>query len=960
MTPIKRMLNGTSALSDPRLHNPIAIFSFLTTTAGLTTATAILLTAGITVGVSLVTSWALQALMPKPDYSSLQGMQVNAREPVAPHDFVYGEVRKGGIITYYETTGTNNRFLHQIIVLAGHEVDSISDIYINDEMVTLDANGFVTSDPWDSKIRIKKHRGNQVAADADLLAESNQITSSFIGTGVAYLYVRYEYDQNVFSNGLPLVTAVVKGKKVYDPRTSLTTYSSNAALCVRDYITSSYGLIDSEVDDTAFSVAANICDETVLLSDGGSEYRYSLNGVANAATSHGDVLQNMLTACAGTLFWGAGKWKLNVGHYTAPTKTLTLDDLRSSIVLETRNNLRDQFNSVQGTFNDASQRWITSDYPPVVGAGFVAEDGGEETPLDLTLPFTTSSATAQRIAKMTLYRGREQMSFSAEFGLNAFDVEVGEIVSLTMERYGWVNKEFEVLSWKFGPNQDAGDLRVAMTLREISSAAFDWDAEESDIIGNNTTLPDAGAGLTINNLIASGGGSLQGDGTFINSAILSWDEAANAFVTHYDVEWKKTVDSVYASTTSNTNTIELSPLVDNVEYMFRVRAVTNLGVTGQWATTTLVGGGDVTAPSLPTDIAATGHFKYINITWTNPDDSDLNFVEVYENTTNRTAGATLAGISAGDSFVRANLGLNQTRWYFLRAVDYSGNKSGFTAGVSATTTYLDDDAFADGIYSLFTEQGLYAIEDVTSLPPAGDFTGQKVFNRTDGKLYQWTGSAWKLVIADVAVGSITETKIANDAITTPKLAAGAVTATEIAGNTITGDKIVANTITGGLLATSGIITNSAQINNSVITNAKIENAAITTLKIGTNQVTVPVNSESNIQSYGNGSYQLQCSVTFNLIEVQEILVNWSLQQIYYGTGGYAVKLVVQDVNGTRVLLDTLSDPSIGWISNKADFVAQSYETYVAAGTSYISFWWAGQNSSVSHHASNLSCLGLLR
>jgi hypothetical protein len=55
-----------------------------------------------------------------------------------------------------------------------------------------------------------------------------------------------------------------------------------------------------------------------------------------------------------------GKWKLTVADYVAPTKTLTLDDLRSPISLQTRNNLRDQFNVVQGTFINAAERWITT------------------------------------------------------------------------------------------------------------------------------------------------------------------------------------------------------------------------------------------------------------------------------------------------------------------------------------------------------------------------------------------------------------------------------------------------------------------------------------------------------------------------------------------------------------------------------------------------------------------------
>jgi hypothetical protein len=179
-------------------------------------------------------------------------------------------------------------------------------------------------------------------------------------------------------------------------------------------------------------------------------------------------------------------------------------------------------------------------------------------------------------------------------------------------------------------------------------------------------------------------------------------------------------------------------------------------------------------------------------------------------------------------------------------VDYSGNASAFTTGVSATTTFIDDADFANGIYQLFKDQGLYAIEDVSSLPASGSFTGEKVFNTTDGKLYSWTGSAWEATVSDVAAGSITATEIADGAISTPKLAANSVVASKILGGTITGDKITANTITGGLLSTSGIITNSAQINNAVITNANIGNAAVDTLQIQGEAVTI-----SSFVDFGN-------------------------------------------------------------------------------------------------------------
>ncbi len=564
-------------------RDPATIAFAAANAAGLTSATTVaaftattfgmIATGVVGIGLSIATNAILTALTPAPP-TPKQSLLVNSRDAAAPQEFVYGEVRKGGPITYLETT-RGGSVLYQIIPLAAHEIESVEAIYINDEVATISNDaysnsrrsgaGWVTNrnwsdDPDEHEIRIFYHLGDQTAI-TDTFANSSTESlnsaffdtgssdedsqnfggvgqptkASFVGNGIAYLFVRFSYASGVFQNGIPVITAKIRGKKVFDPRTSTTAYSNNAALCIRDYLTSAYGLNDAQVDDTVFQAAANACDENVNLGTDGNwalstayavgdtvtndaasyicildhtssasdepgvggsagtyweaytEKRYTLNGVVRANQNYGDVLQQMITSCAGTLFWGGGKWKLAVGEYNAPTKTFTLDDLRSNISLQTRVNLRDQFNKVQGVFNDAENRYIAADYPPIESATFLTEDDGVEQALDLDLPFTTSGATAQRLAKMTLLRGREQMVFQAEFGLNAFDVEVGEIVALTIDRYGWTAKEFEVVSWRFFIGGE-GDLRVALSLRETSEDAFAWDAEETAIIFNNSDL----------------------------------------------------------------------------------------------------------------------------------------------------------------------------------------------------------------------------------------------------------------------------------------------------------------------------------------------------------------------------------------------------------------------------------------------------------------------------------------
>ena len=199
-------------------------------------------TVAVFVGLATIAavSYIARALMPKFDtdaFGSSSGLMTNTRTATAPQELVYGTIRKGGIITYLESTGTTNEYLHQIICLAGHEVNQIGDIYINDQIVSLDSDGNVTTSTWqdndgNSTILIKKFTG---AANQNVYTTLNALSNgpswangasgddtNFRGQGIACLYIRLKYDQNVFTQGVPLFTALVQGKKVYDPRSSST------------------------------------------------------------------------------------------------------------------------------------------------------------------------------------------------------------------------------------------------------------------------------------------------------------------------------------------------------------------------------------------------------------------------------------------------------------------------------------------------------------------------------------------------------------------------------------------------------------------------------------------------------------------------------------------------------------------------------------------------------------------
>ena len=662
--------------------------------------------------ISMVTTALITALTPKPDQNpnNSNGLQVNSKNALAPMQFVYGKVRKGGIITFQEVTGGSNKILHQIISLAGHEIDSVEDIYLNDNTVQM-SNGSVTSALWGNKIKLYVHDGSQTS-DTDAFSNSTEtlattlhaettVTSDFIGKGIAYIYCRFEYDSTVFSNGVPQVTAVVKGKKVVTTINGVAqtpTWTDNAAWIIRDFIASDYGLEDSSIDYATFEEAASVSEDTTVLSD--SSKQYTINGVVQASQNSGTVLQEMMTSLGGTLFWGAGAWRLFAGAFVAPTKILTLDDLRSGISLDTKMSMANNFNAVRGTFIDKDGGYISADYPQINSAVFLTEDNNVESVLDLALPYTTNSLAAQRLAKQMLFRNREQLTLSAEFGLNALNIEVGDFIKFRNDRYGWTTgneKTFEVTDWKLSPNVEEGDLRVSMTLRESSSSAYGFDlADEQDIINNNTILlpyysvPNVGVTVSkeyrevnegvVNVLIIE---ATSNEIERVDSVIVKYKKTS-------DTEFKSVGQAILVNEGNTAGRFEVvgidAPQVNEpaINYTISVTPVNDLGYKGTTVTTTFNVTHDTTPPSAPTNLThllsgGTAFFNWLPVTAL-----DLSHYKLYYSSNSSANFGDASTLIKVEKIARPATSVSFPALagkFFVSSVDKTGNES--TTAVSS-------------------------------------------------------------------------------------------------------------------------------------------------------------------------------------------------------------------------------------------------------------------------------------
>jgi len=213
----------------------------------------------ISVGTSIIGGIIGQKLAPKidpPNFgTSLEsGITVTSKAPTAPYRVIYGETRVGGTIVYAATTSSTNEFLHLVIVMSAHEVDEIGSIYLNDDVVALettsnDSNGIpiftpTSSDQYNGKLQIKKHLGNpDQSADANLVADVTQWTTAHKISGKSYIYAKLTFDSDIYPNGVPNISAIIKGKKLFDPRaTSFTASSSTVSTTANTITISNHGL----------------------------------------------------------------------------------------------------------------------------------------------------------------------------------------------------------------------------------------------------------------------------------------------------------------------------------------------------------------------------------------------------------------------------------------------------------------------------------------------------------------------------------------------------------------------------------------------------------------------------------------------------------------------------------------------------------------------------------------------
>ena len=606
---------------------------------------------------------AISWLIPTPDIPDFgqsefddfeKGILLNKQSNDASIPVVYGERLIGGTRVFLETSGIDNEFLYMALVMCEGEINSIEEIRVDDKVVTfsgaLTDNTQRTVASSDSNfykdgasyITIEPHLGSDGQSASSLLSTLSSWGSNHKLSGIAYLALKFKWNQDIFGS-IPKVQARIKGKKIVTLASNLSeqtaSYSTNPAFCILDYLRNERygkGIATADIDLQSIYDASQVCVTQVTPFSGGSNINlFDTNAVLDTSKKVIENIRELIKGCRGFLPYSSGKYKLVIETTGSASITLTEDDIIGGYNLSSPSK-NERYNRVIVTFVNPDRNFQADEvqFPPVDDSGLSSADqhatmktadGGFLLEGRFDFKTLTSPYQSEEMAEIILRRSREALQLSINVGFNAYDLVIGDLVNITHASLGFSSKTFRIMSLTFNE-----DFTISLDLVEYQGSHYTFAPKAQQTTTPSTNLPNPfviqpPASLTLTDEMIE-----YSDGTVITRLNILVGASPDSFVSNYQVEAKKSTESDFKiiSTGSQLNH-ELLNVIDDIDYDVRVKAINSFGVSSTFisATRKIVGATDTPSDVSDFNISMTGS-NQMQLQWSPVTDLDIEFYEI--------------------------------------------------------------------------------------------------------------------------------------------------------------------------------------------------------------------------------------------------------------------------------------------------------------------------------------------
>lgn len=431
-------------------------------------------------------------------------------------------------------------------------------------------------------VRIQKHLGGASdVADAYLRSViPDKWPDTAVLRGLCYTIITLDLNHPEFQGGLVPIHAVIRGRKLYDPRTGLKAWSQNPALAVMDYLTSPLCAVPmTDLPTAQFIAAANVCDENIV----GLGARYTINGTVTSDQGQPSVLEAMAQAMAGSLV--STTWDIYAGKYIAPVAALTQEDIVGGLSVTPGASDASVYNGVKGQYISPENKHVQTDFKPYQNSAYRASDG-RDLYTNIDFAFTDSLQRVTNLARIFTEDQRNGFELKAEFSLKAWPRKVGERITFTSPTLGQTAKVYRITDKSYSPNS-----AVQLTLKE--DAASIWDFADAVVVDDtpNSDLPDPWEIAPLASITCESGTDmllLQSDGTVVSRILAKWPAATTQAVFAngaIEIEFRQIGTEAWSAIALPGSELQtyLSPVNDGAFYVVRARCVNPyLNVKSDW------------------------------------------------------------------------------------------------------------------------------------------------------------------------------------------------------------------------------------------------------------------------------------------------------------------------------------------------------------------------------------------